>query len=421
MNKIEYIINNFYNNTDILDLINKIEKELTNELVNKFEKYKQIFFKALIQLHKYKLTGKEEINDKNANNILYYCILCNDEITLKSFKVFILFYYIESLIHKKLFLPIDYEFNTKKIALMQLNFELFHDSKNNLSFIYILYPPELDNKSEIFFKDKIMCNKYIYKILHGSDSLDIPYTFNDFFNNDKEKIIQFTNSLVDTKYLCEYHHLDNDIEDKCKIKELLLEHKIINQKHYDNLVKNEEKMGNISDIFIDIHNVSDELIKYSLYDVLFLKYLFIRFINIDKDIYEKFIPELTRLIYLQRRDIINITENIDNIIFRLNIASIEEFGDNLNNIFMTLLFVIYDKKIINIFNINYFKKNILNLLKAITYNILIENYKIKMSNQTEFNGYLNIGKIFKQLRHYNFFSIFDLLNMYKEKSLEYLV
>ena len=44
-----------------------------------------------------------------------------------------------------------------------------------------------------------------------------------------------------------------------------------------------------------------------------------------------------------------------------------------------------------------------------------------MNNNTEFNGYLNVAIIFKQLREYNLTAIFNLLNMYKEKSLEYLV
>ena len=158
-----------------------------------------------------------------------------------------------------------------------------------------------------------MCNNKIYKILHGSDSLDIPYTFNTFDNN-KDDILKFTSSLIDTKYLCEYHHIENNIEDKCKIKELL-EHKVINQTQFDNLVKNEEKMGNISDIKIDINNISDELVKYSMYDVLFLKYLYLKFENIDNDIYKHLIPELTRYIYMERRDVIHNTEKIDNIIY----------------------------------------------------------------------------------------------------------
>ena len=124
---------------------------------------------------------------------------------------------------------------------------------------------------------------------------------------------------------------------------------------------------------------------------------------------------------MERRDVIHITEKIDNIIYRLNLATISDFDQNLHTIFSDLLFVIYDKKILNIFKINYFKKIILNLLKAITYHILIDNYKILMNNNTEFNGYLNVAIIFKQLREYNLTAIFNLLNMYKEKSLEYLV
>lgn len=421
MDKIEFFINKLYDEKKIHNLIKDFEKEITTDLIIKYNKYKTSFFKAIRNLSKFKLKGKDEINVESAFDVKYYCIVADNQINLKSFKLFILFYYIESLIHKKLYIPIDYEFNTKVIALMQLNFELVHDNDNKYSFIYIIYPPELDDDSMLFFKNNIMCNKYILKILHGSDSLDIPYTFNDFFKNDKEKIIDFTSSLIDTKYLCEYHHLDNNIEDKCKIKELLFEHKIINKNQLNNLIQNEEKMGNISDIFIDIHKISDELLKYSLYDVLYLKYLYLVFVNKNMNIYEELIPEFTRIIFLQRREVLNITENIDNIIFRLNISKIDEFNDNLNNIFLTLFFVIYDKKLINLFNINYFKKYTLNLLKAITYNILIENYKIKMSNDTEFNGYLNIGSLFKKLRQYNFFAIFKLLNYYKEKSLEYLV
>lgn len=417
MDELENLIKKLYDSNYIKKFISLFEKEITNDLVNKYEKYRNIYFNSLSKLSKFKLEGNLEINDELANDKVYNCIVCNSSILLNSFKLFIQFYYIESLIHKKMFIPLDYEFNTKKIALMQINFELYE----NNSFIYIIYPPDLDSESLFFFKNNIMCNKYIYKILHGSDSLDIPYTYNDFFEGNKEQIINFTQTLIDTKYLCEYHHIDNEIEEKCKIKELLLEHNVINKKQFDNLVKNEEKMGNISDIFIDINNISDELLKYSIYDVLYLKYLYLKFVNYDEDIYQNLIPEITKLVYLQRRDVLNITEKIDNIIFRLNLATINDFGDNLNNIFLTFLYVIYDKKIINVFQINYFKKFILNLLKVITYNILIENYKIIMNNNTEFNGYLNIGGIFKQLRNYNFNSMFKLLNMYKEKSLNYLV
>ena len=44
-----------------------------------------------------------------------------------------------------------------------------------------------------------------------------------------------------------------------------------------------------------------------------------------------------------------------------------------------------------------------------------------MNNKTEFNGFLNIAVIFNNLREYNLPTIFNLLNIYKEKSIEYLV
>ena len=48
----------------------------------------------------------------------------------------------------------------------------------------------------------MLTDKTICKIGHGTDSLDIPALYK--YINDKEKIIQFTNSLYDTRFLCEY-------------------------------------------------------------------------------------------------------------------------------------------------------------------------------------------------------------------------
>tara|TARA_B110000208_G_scaffold149022_1_gene179866 strand:- start:1095 stop:2411 length:1317 start_codon:yes stop_codon:yes gene_type:complete len=418
----KFIIETFIKNKNILlKLTNKFKNnENNNELISEFNEYKKYFYYALKKFSKYKLYGKDEINLDQAKNIKYYTIICNDKLKLESFKIFIIFYYIESLIQKELYIPIDYEFNTKKIALMQINFEGVLFSKTIKSFIYILYPPDLDKDSNEFFIKNILCNNYIYKILHGSDSLDIPYTYTELLENNKDYIIEFTKKLVDTKYLCEYNHNDLNVKRKCKIKELLLEQKVITQKKYNDLEKNEEKMGKIYDIIIDINNLSDELTKYSLYDVIYLKFLFQKFIEIDDKIYRNLIPDMTRYIYLSRRGIINFTEKFDKIIYVLNLGKIEEFEDNLNNIFNNILELLFDKVIMNIFNIDYFKKYFINLLKAITYDILIQFYTIIMPNNTQFNGYINVSSIFIKLRELELFSIFNLLNKYKEDSIKYL-
>ena len=95
------------------------------------------------------------------------------------------------------FLGIDFEFNTKKIALMQLLFEIHKDNQIYKKY-YIIYPPELDMT---FFKEHILGNKNILKILHGSESLDIPYIVDDLFlPNEFDLLINFMTSMIDTRY-----------------------------------------------------------------------------------------------------------------------------------------------------------------------------------------------------------------------------
>ena len=76
--------------------------------------------------------------------------------------------------------------------------------------------------------------------------------------------------------------------------------KIISQKKYDEIKLNEEKMGPIYDIKIDINNLSEKLIDYSFYDVIYLSRLLKNYV--DKD-YFKLIIELTQLIMMDKRNI----------------------------------------------------------------------------------------------------------------------
>jgi hypothetical protein len=154
---------------------------------------------------------------------------------------------------EKHFIGIDYEFNkvskdNKDIALMQLNLE----NDNNTSYIFILYPPEL-SKENFDILISLMTNKYIYKILHGSESLDIPYIYNQLLKT-KDKIEKFCINFYDTKFLCEYQQIENNYNGKCSIYDLLLGQNIITQNKVDYLNNIEEKMGPIYLIKIDIHN-----------------------------------------------------------------------------------------------------------------------------------------------------------------------
>ena len=54
------------------------------------------------------------------------------------------------------------------------------------------------------------------KILHGGESLDIPYLFDQVLK-DKKLIKSFCKNLFDTKYLCEYGHIEKGFNGKCSI------------------------------------------------------------------------------------------------------------------------------------------------------------------------------------------------------------
>jgi len=171
------------------------------------------------------------------------------------------------------FLGLDFEFNpkthdTKKAALAQLYLEGYPNKDNELGLIF----DPTDKLIEEEFR-KTLLSQNLKIILHGGESLDIPFIFYHVLKNKKD-IVQFTSNLIDTKYLCEYDLIMNPIEGhRCKIYYLLLQKKVITQKKFNDLIKNEENMGKIYTINIDVKNLSPNLLKYAIYDVIFLPQL----------------------------------------------------------------------------------------------------------------------------------------------------
>ena len=376
-----------------------------NFLKNK-EEYKNYDLKELIELNNLFtkiikeskiadliLNSNNEINN-NKDNINYYIIKCVNKDKNLVFSCYLFIYY---LLSKKdnndLILSIDFEFNSKKIALMQINFE----TKFKDRFIFILYPPDLSNYWKSFLIKKILGNKNILKLLHGSDSLDIPYLFDDLIIR-KKYIKKFMNNFIDTKFLCEYFNYQNNFTDrKCKIYELLLDNKIISKKKYKELEINSEKMGHIYDIFIDINTISKELLKYSVYDVIYLKYLY-NFFPKNKN-YKQLIPELTRIIILDRREITNYFNYINNILNSMNnyfikkknnIKLIEIYKNKTNNLNLSK----YNIEIL--IQINYFKNLIEVIKKYLIYKILIQKYKINVNKKKLLNKKLPEIKLNKK-------------------------
>ena len=100
--------------------------------------------------------------------------------------------------------------------------------------------------------------------------------------------------------MCEsYNYENNFIDYKCKIYYLLKQMKVIDNQKFNFLLKNEEDMGPIYDIFIDVKNMKKELIYYSAYDVLYLPRLIGKFPN--NDYYNYILPQITSIIIFAKQ------------------------------------------------------------------------------------------------------------------------
>lgn len=312
---------------------------------------------------------------------------------------------------KKYYICIDCEFNTKKIALIQINFEEENDGN-----IFILDPKILSEKTIENLKLNILCNSHIAKIFHGADSLDIPYFFYDFFQSDKKLISKFIENFIDTRFLCEYYNAYNKLynnldENLCNIYFLYEKYDVINARHRKSLDENEEKMGKLYDIFIEIDTLTDELINYTMYDVVYLKYLYKRMISTITEY--KYINEMIQLVYLDKRDIIKFVdkEYIDkfniNYFFKDNrIIRLSETIEN-NKIFKNRTFN-------TLYHVNYFKMNLMMILKNIIYSKLLKKERIFENKTTLQKNQISYTELFDKLKQYKLNNIFELI-----KDIEY--
>jgi hypothetical protein len=338
------------------------------------------------------------------------------------------------------YMGIDYEFNTKKIALMQIMFQIeLLNTSTPIKRYYILYPPELDNKTIKYLKKYAMSNLNILKILHGSESLDLPYIIDDFYLNDNlSKKINFFRSLIDTRYLCEYLNYYYKIDNICRIYDLLVKYNIIDLETKTKLDENEKIMGPIYDIFIDINNLSSELITYAIHDVVYLIDVYKQLkVNIIRERPKDYfiLVEVLRYSFMEKRLVSNIGDDIIIINmmnnYWININNSNQLKNNqlknnqltnnqsikskLNNIFELLLkdFIESFDYVKYIFNINYSKTNIQNILKLITYDIILSKYNVNSSNNeiVTYNLENNIKLLFDGLK---MFELNYLINFLKK-------
>ena len=266
---------------------------------------------------------------------------------------------------------IDFEFNrvnnVREIALCQLNME---EENDNNPYIFIFYPPDI--KSDIFSKLLIAPN--IIKILHGGESLDIPYLFTSILLTDKDRYL-FCKNLYDTKYMCEYYNASNNKTNyRCRIYDLLLQMNVINNNKYNELEENDRLMGNIWEINLQINRLSKRATIYCLYDVLFLPALWYSFPN--NNIYRHILPSIGNYNNITRyndklTEYFNLISKYNNKIYKINNESI------IYNDIYNIVYVVLESEdvFVYLFQLNYFKKFYEIIIKNILYSKLSNEYK----------------------------------------------
>jgi len=402
----------------------KTGDNMTKNIWNIMDKYAQIT--------KYE---KKEVNNPKGEKI-YKILVADTKLKLKLFCIYsVIFGYRSALRslyfnneHKKTHIGIDFEFNDQVIALMQLNFE---DIKK--CYIWILNPDEFDTKQNDIFLDNIMINKHIYKILHGPESLDIPYMYNTLFNNNRKDILAFTSRVIDTRYLCEYYKVSLDqLDKKCTIYSALYYFNTIDKKKLNYLEDIHEKMGNISNISWNVHNLNKYYLEYALYDVLFLQHFLFNIyenITVNTPIYlntYKYISNIIRFVFCERRGVTNISNNAKIISDKFNNYIVKDISIGNKSYNMTLI-KIYNSLIKNfmicnnnididfILSIGYFKRTLIPILKQIVYNVIHNNYDVYKDNKYISKNKLLLHETFKNLRKYNYKTIHQLLHLFENE------
>jgi hypothetical protein len=195
---------------------------------------------------------------------------------------------------KKIKFCIDFEFNKKELGLMQLYI-------TKLNVLYLLNPDNFTIENKTILIDKIFISKNI-KILHGSESNDIPYIFNKLLERKPNLISAFINNFYDTRFICSYLGFK-----KCNLYSALESFNIVDQDKILYLKSIENKMGVIWKIHWDPSKLNTYEKIYALYDVLLLSKLFRKQKHICKvkKLHLSRLAYALRLVLLYRQNLLN--------------------------------------------------------------------------------------------------------------------
>lgn len=348
--------------------------------------------------------------DDNINNI----IQVDNDHKIKLMLLYMIFYHYDarSMKQKKLYTGVDFEFNERRIALCQVGFFPHRINK----FIWVFDPNSLDSPKTLYLIKYLFTSEWVYKIVHGSDSLDIPYLFEELFMNNHTYIYSFITRAIDTRFLCEYYkNTVRNADKKCSIYDALLYFGTIDQQKYDELQHINKVISPIQDVIWNVYNMSSFNLKYAAYDTIYLRLFYFDILYAAKqntpELYNsyQYIPLITRFIFLEKYNITELltrikskVDPINNFIIKkedVNLTLISIFNSVIKNMIIDTPSI--GSLVINVNNlleINYFKSSLTFLFKMIVYSILTNNFTIYKNKEEIYMEKLSLEDVFDTLK-----------------------
>ena len=111
--------------------------------------------------------------------------------------------------------------------------------------------------------------------------------YTHILQTDPKKIIRFTRTLIDTRFLCEYYKLTRDevSDSRCSIydedptRSAIYYFKVISEEQQNELTKLLQSMPAPHDIQWNIHKMPESQTLYAQYDVFYLKWFYYKMIH----------------------------------------------------------------------------------------------------------------------------------------------
>jgi hypothetical protein len=214
-------------------------------------------------------------------------------------------------INKNRYISIDFEYTKHKIQLWQI---CFYYKNNNI--IYVIVEKYInENTMNIIIKKLLISN--IIKIFHGGESLDFPYLIKDVLKTS-DNIYKFLKYTFDTKFLCEYYKIFKSEKQICNIYDAMLSFNVIDKNKYNELENINKSNGPIWKVNWNNIGTNNNLLIYTVFDVVYLKKLLFNLYelykknNLKNDFYE--LQKINIYVMLYRNNInYNYKLNINNL------------------------------------------------------------------------------------------------------------